>query len=246
MAGNLDLGPMTVVTLDKRQTDPVAGGFYTVSEAARLLNIQNTGRITGWLTGYKRSNAGPIIARQYKPISKIQEVGFWDLLEIRFVDHFRAQGVSLQTLRKAAEFARQELNQHHPFATSNVKFMTDRKEVFLKTAKELKDNTLLNLVTKQYEMYVILENVLARGIEFDPASGLAERWQPKPKEFPSIYLDPVFAYGQPIVKPAGVPTDAIFQAWKAENGSYEAVSDWFELDRKLVQEAVEFELGLPS
>lgn len=234
---------MSVVRLIRAEADPLAGGFYTVREAARLLNIRNPQKITAWLKG--RGGGGtPVIRRQYPPIERVQELGFWDLLEARFVNHFREQGVSLQALRKAAETARAEFNQDHPFATSNVKFLTDRREVFLKTAKDLKDAQLLNLVTKQFAMYEVLEEVLAKGVEFDPVSGLAARWTPKPKEFPEIVVDPLVAYGQPALDRVGVPTDVLYTAWRAEDGDLRKVADWYEVDEDLVRQAVEFEIGL--
>jgi uncharacterized protein (DUF433 family) len=203
-------------------------------------------KITGWLHGYKGRGRGPIIQRQYQPLDGAQELGFLDLIEVRFVEHFRKQGVSLQALRKAAETAREEWKEKHPFATSSTKYLTDRIEIFSKTARDVNDSVLFNLVTKQYEMYVVLETGLAKGVEFDPASGLAREWRPKPAEFPSVALSPLVAYGQPAIMPLGVPTLAIYNAWRAENGSYAAISDWFEIDQKLVKEAVEFELELPE
>jgi hypothetical protein len=234
--------------IERTSKDPVAGGFLTVSEAARLLNIPQPQRITAWLQGHRKSDAGPIILRQYKPLGKVQELGFWDLLEVRFVDYFRGQEVSLQALRKAAATAREVLKQDHPFATSDVRFMTDRKAVFLKTATELKDEVLLNLVTRQHEMYAVIEQVLAKGISFDAATGLAREWRPRPNDFPDVALNPLFAYGRPVVLPklGAVPTSAIYKLWKAEGGSYAAVVDWFEVEEKLARQAVEFELGLPN
>ena len=41
-------------------------------------------------------------------------------MEVRFIEHFRRQQISLQSLRKAAENARKELNLDHPFATSST------------------------------------------------------------------------------------------------------------------------------
>src|SRR6185369_8483607 len=87
-------------------SDPVAGGFYTVREAARLLSIAQPAKIVGWLHGHKGRGRGPIIQRQYQPIDGAQELSFLDLIEVRFVEHFRKQGVSLQALRKAAATAR--------------------------------------------------------------------------------------------------------------------------------------------
>ena len=227
-------------------TDPVAGGFYTVREAARLLNIGNHARVTAWLQGHKRSKAGPVLQRQYEVISSTQEIGFWDLLEIRFVDHFRAAGVSLPTLRKAAQVARREWKQQHPFATSKAKYFTDRKNIFRSTAEEEKDTVLYNLVTRQLEMYEVIENFIDKGLRFDVTSGLAEEWVPRAKEFPNIVVNPLLAYGKPAILPAGVPTSAIFQTWKAEDGSYAAVADWYGIDGAMAREAVEFELGLPN
>lgn len=225
--------------------DPAAGGFYTVREAARLLTIGQPSKITAWLQGH-RGRAAPIVDRQYEPIEGAQELGFWDLIEVRFVEYFRKQGVSLQALRKAAATARTEWKQQHPFAMSNVTFLTDRVAVFSQTAREVGDKVLLNLVTKQFEMYAMLEGVLAKGVEFDPASGLAREWKPKLKEFPHIALNPLVAYGQPAILPEGVPTAAVYRTWKAENGSYAAAADWYEITEDLAREAVEFELGLPE
>ena len=232
--------------INRNRMDPSAGGFYTVQEAARLLNIAQPSRVTAWLEGHKRSSLGPVVRRQYSPIDAIQELGFLDLLEVRFIDHFRTQGVSLQALRKAAETARVAWKQRHPFALSNTQYLTDRKAVFQATATALNDTVLLNLVTRQYAMYVVYEDHLARGVAFDPSSGLAREWHPRPKEFPNLALNPLIAGGQPAVMPAGVPTAAIFRTWKSEDGSYNAVSDWYNVDEDLVREAIEFEIGLPN
>lgn len=230
--------------IDRSGPDPVAGGFYTVQEAARLLNIAHPARVKEWLQGRKSVQAGPVLQRQYQPIGSIQELGFWDLLEVRFVDHFRAQGVSLQSLRKAAQTARELWKQQHPFATSKAKYLTDRKTIFQETAEETNDKVLLDLVTRQYAMYVFLEEFLDRSLAFDPATGLAREWRPRLKEFPSILVSPRVAYGQPVVTPGNVPTNRIYDLWKAEGGSYPAVVDWFEVDERLAREAVEFEIGM--
>lgn len=224
--------------------DPLAGGFYTVREAARLLTIASPSKITAWLQGGK-GRAAPIITRQYKPIEGVQELGFWDLIEVRFVEHFRKQGVSLQALRKAAATARAEYGHRHPFALSNVLFQTDRRRVFARTAEETGDKTLLDLAGKQFAMYEVLEAVLAKGVDFDPASGLAREWRPKPKEFPRVALNPLISYGQPVIMPDRVPTAALYRSWKAE-GSISATADWFEVSEDVVREAVEFELELPE
>jgi hypothetical protein len=113
--------------------DPLVGGFYSPQTAARLLHMENPRRIYGWIAGDPRG-IGPIILRDYEPVAGKSALSFWDLMEVRFLDHFRRQGVSLQTLRKAAEKARKEINSRHPFALSDIKFITDRRAIFGRAA----------------------------------------------------------------------------------------------------------------
>ncbi|MDG3440067.1 DUF433 domain-containing protein [Nitrospirillum amazonense] len=228
-----------------QEPKPLIGGFYTIQEASRILGLDSQQRIRGWLSGYA-GRAEPIICRQYPPVGDSQEVGFWDLLEIRFIEHFRKQGVSLQSIRKAAHAARVELHSQHPFAMSSIRFMTDRKRIFLHFAEKTGDKKLLDLMHGQFTMYEIIEQALARGIEFSPSTGLAQRWHPKPIEFPNVVLDPLIAFGQPVIDNARIPTSALFSSWKAEGNDYSIVADWYEIDEALVRQAVEFETVLPA
>ena len=122
---------------------------------------------------------------------------------MRFIEHFRKQAYSLQSLRKAAETARPELQIEHPFALYGVKFVGLRKTIFLQVAQRTGDTKVLNLLTKQFAMYDIMEDVLARGLSFDPTSGLATGWRPREKEFPRVVVDPTVAYGQPALEIQG-------------------------------------------
>jgi uncharacterized protein (DUF433 family) len=222
-----------------------AGGFYTPREAARLLQMPSARVIRSWLSGHTHSGAGPIIQRQYKPIDDIHEIGFLDLMEIRFVHHFRQQKISLQSLRRAAANARRELQQEHPFATSNVRFMADRKEIFLHTAEETGDDFLLNLMTNQIEIYEALEQILAKGVTFNPRSAVASRFVPL-SDCPNVIVDPRIAFGRPVIAPQFVPTETLFSLWKAEDGDYRAVADWFHIGRDQAEEAIEFEVRLAA
>jgi hypothetical protein len=169
------------MTPQTRTTD-VGGGFYTVREAARLLGIDRSERITRWLTP-PANGALPVILRDYPKVGAQQELSFLDLVEVRFVEHFRQQQISLQALRKAAANARAALDVSHPFATSGVKFQTDRKRVFLETAKEVGDPHLLDLMTNQLVIYETIERLLERNLEFD-ISGFARQWWPGRKARP--------------------------------------------------------------
>lgn len=217
------------------------GGFYTAREAARLIGIGSTRIFLHWLEPTAKG-AAPIILRQYQKAGQEHEVGFLDLLEIRFVEHFH-KTISLQSLRVAATNARKELKVSHPFATSNVKFQSDRKQIFLETAKQTGDRQLLNLMTNQAEIYEVIEQILAKDLEFD-VSGFARLWRPRAGDCPNVVVSPVWAFGQPVIGARRVPTSAIFRTWRAEDGDYAAAAEWYEVTTDEAREAIEFELRL--
>lgn len=232
---------MSVVQISEQRA--LTGGFYTIGEAARILRIDSVAKVRRWV-GSARAGA-PVIVGQYQGRTPTDEVGFYDLLEIRFVDYFRRQGVSLQSIRAAAESARRDLQHTHPFALSNVKFVTDRKKIFLHTAEAIGDDRLMDIVSGQHAMYDVIESFLAKGVEFNP-SGLAKEWRPEPANYPDVVLHPLRAHGQPVLEPFGVPTSALFQLWRAEDQDYDRVADWFEIDRSKIEQAIEYELELAA
>jgi hypothetical protein len=232
------------------RTNPLARGFYTVAEAARLIEVGNAPRIRGWLRGYPGREIGPLLYRDYHPVNRAEELSFLDLIEVRFVEHFREQGVKIGTLRRALETAREVFKEEKPLSTDRFIFVPrdDGRDIFVEevmkpSAKETDDRTLWSLVTKQYEIYTLIRDKLARGVSFDPATHLAKHWVPRPKSFPSIYLDPRIAYGQP-VGPHMVPTQTLYESWLAEKEDIGAVADWFDVPIAEAQTGVDFELAL--
>jgi uncharacterized protein (DUF433 family) len=223
------------------QGDQLAGGFYTVREAARLLRLDSSRKVSRWVTG-----ANAIVERQYEKLGVHNEIGFFDLIEIRFVDHFRKERFSLQSLRIAAVNARKELNVSHPFAMSSVQFKSDRKTIFLDAARQSGDRICLNLMTNQIEFYDIIEDFLAQDLTFDPISGLATEWHPFRKDCPDVIISPYHAFGQPVVSDKHVATSAILSSFKADGSNYKTTADWFHISEQDVRQAVEFELKLAT
>lgn len=220
-------------------SDPLLGGFYTVSEAARLLRIENKQRIYRWL----RDGDEAVLKRDYKPVKGTQEVSFWDLFEIRFVEAFRAKGLSLQFLRKVAAKARADFRTQHPFALADTTYLTDRKRIFKQTAEETGENTH-DVLSGQYQMYEAIERSLAKSVAFNPRTLLAEEWPPF-AETPNVIVNPRYAYGQPVIGDAKVPTSALYRLWRAEQ-NYDRVASWYGVTPANVEEAVEFEVRLPN
>lgn len=217
--------------------DPLLAGFFSVSEAARLLGVKQV-HIRGWINGYANSSAGPVIKRDF---DDQRTVSFLDLMELRFIAFFRAQGVSMPTIRRAAERARKEWRVQHPLALSSAKYVTDRKKVFATAAEETDDPVAWDMASGQHEMWGTIEQTIEKGVLFDPKNYLAKTWRPFPAQFPNVVIDPRIAFGRPVVAGTQVPTSVLFRQWKAE-GHTDRVAKWFEVSPEVVSTAVEYEL----
>lgn len=219
-------------------------GLYTIPEAARLTKVPAR-KVRGWVNGYsQRASAGgrsaPIIHRQIPTIDGKTALGFLDLLEVRFVNWLSEYGVSWNTIRVAAERARQALGHDHPFALA--RFHTDGKGIFLETQEETGDRKLLDLARNNFAMYEIVEASFREGVEF--RDGVASLWHPS-KTLHQIVLDPTRAFGRPIDRDSGVPTATLADAYQAE-GDFNTVARWYEVTPETVRAAVEFEFGLAA
>ena len=229
--------------------NPLGAGFYTVRDAARLIEVGNARRIYGWLRGYPSSDVGPLIERDYPPFAKQEELSFLDLMEIRFIEYFREEGVKVTTLRKVLSNARAVFKENKPLATSHVMFHVtkDKKnvivdEVLKPAAKETGDKILWNLADQQIEFRQFMDGNLAKGVVFNPKNAFAMQWSPRPESFPEILIKPNVAYGQPVT-PTHVPTAAIYQSWKAGD-DISAIADWYEIPLYHADMAVKFERSL--
>jgi uncharacterized protein (DUF433 family) len=229
---------------------PLAAGFYTVPEAARLIRVGNAQRIYGWLKGYPRREIGPLLERDFAPLDDQQELSFLDLMEVRFVEHFRAHGVKVRSLRRAASALKDEFETNHPFALSKVLLAADKADVFVvetlrKAAEAEGDPRLRSLTTNNYVMYEAIRQSLVPGIDFDPKSHLARQWTPLPERFPDVVINPLRAYGRPVI-PRGIPTETLRDAWENEGERADPVAEAFGITAKDVLVAVDFERALDA
>ena len=220
-------------------------GYYTVPEAARLLHIPAL-NVRRWLGGYTYKHKGrtttmaPLWTPQLPGDGDHIELGFRDLIELRFVAAFIAQGLSLQTIRACLDTARELVASDHPFSTR--RFKTDGRRIFLETldrAKNADKKALLDLEHRQYVLVGIVERTF-RDLDFE--DDMIAQWRPFSGKS-SIVVDPTRAFGQPIVAEGSVPTVAIAGAVVAE-GSEKRVAFLYDLSLASVRDAVTFERGL--
>jgi uncharacterized protein (DUF433 family) len=218
----------------------VGTGIYTVPDAARLSKVSSR-RIRYWLQRAEserpRTDRPRLWTGQHRPIDDKLVLGFLDLQEVRFVDAFLDAGVSWRVLRRAHDIARNRYGTEHPFCTRQ--FATDGKYII-----ELVGND----TDMEFEEVVIGQRVFPkvvtpflRDLKFASDDQIAEWWPLGTGR--SVVLDPNRQFGQPIVFKSGVRTEILYLAVK-NGASGDEVAEWFEMERKDVQDAVEFEKRL--
>jgi uncharacterized protein (DUF433 family) len=233
---------MSAMDIARDSSVPLGIGYYTVPEAARLLQMSSR-TIGRWLGGYSyldqghRTHMAPLWTPQLPRLNGHLELGFRDLIELRFVNAFVKAGLGLNTIRRCLDYARECVNDERPFSTR--RFRTDGRTIFLDTLNQCGDNELLDLKQHQYVLARVIQSSFK---DLDIDSATVTRWRPFNGKG-SIVVDPRRAFGQPIAARTGVPTATLADAVQAE-GSIDRVVHLFEIPRDIVRDAVNFEKRL--
>lgn len=224
---------------DANQLRIIGTGTYTVNEAARLSGVPVT-RIKRWLQGRTREYRGEVVRDEALWTSQLPVIegglylGFRDLIELRMVDAFRRQKISLPYLRKVVQAAREIVGDAHPFSTSA--FKTDGRRLYLEVISKTDEPKLIEVLSGQHAFHSIVSTGL-KDVRF--AGGVASLWLPETGSG-EVVIDPARSFGAPILRRYGVPTSVVFEA--VRNGRTAAqVSSDFEVDLKSVRAAVAFE-----
>jgi uncharacterized protein (DUF433 family) len=215
-------------------------GLYTGTEACRLLRLPPA-KVRRWMGGYdyvhrgEKRHAEPLWVPQLPKLDDQLGLGFLDLMQLRVVARFVAEGVSVQALRLALARAAEFLGHDHPFTTA--RFKTDGRRVFLEIADEIGEQKLYDLVRKQYGFHQVIAPSF---VDFEADAMV--RWWPMGRQR-RVVLDPQRSFGAPIISKSGIPTATLADV--AENeGSAEAVTRWFPVTTPEVRAAIEFERQL--
>ena len=219
-------------------------GIYTVAEASRLTGVSKE-RIRRWLRGYhsnlRKKDYSPLWKSQLPSLEGKVALGFFDLIEIKFVDAFLRVGVSWPIIHKVREKA-QELypETDHPFCTQQ--FVTDGRQIIRDLHHETGESCLEEIATNQ-RVFAELTKPFLKQLEFRAGSFL-ERWWPLGTDH-NIVVDPRRNFGQPTVSKEGVPTQTLARSFEANN-SINEVARWYEISPESVQEAVDYERSLAA
>lgn len=231
----------------KKQMNPYIGvGLYSISEASKISGVSSQ-RIRRWLNGYtynnnngERKDMPALWQSEIEEIRSDKGLTFKDLLEIRFVDAFVKEGVSLKLIREAAKVACEEYKQAYPL--SSQKFKTDGKRIFINIAQDSDDDKVVDVINRQWAFSKIVSPSF-KGIEFS-MDGSAERWFPMGKSN-LVVLDPCRSFGRPIVTDAGIPTSILAQSYRVEE-DINLVSKIYDVPVRSVKAAISYEERLAA
>ena len=208
---------------------------YTIADAARYLGLPYS-TLRYWFqndNGNARAQVkGGVLSR---PREDYRELSFVNLVEAYVLKALtRAKGLRLEAIRKAVDYAREELQIERPLLDPNLR--TDRRHLFLQQLERL-----INLSRSgQLAMRTILEQYLER-IEWEdevPARffpDVAGVSMPSP-----IQIDPLIAYGKPAIRGRGVPTWVIVRRIDLNETAEEVARD-YDLTTDEIEAAVVYE-----
>ncbi|MDB5813095.1 MAG: hypothetical protein JWM03_259 [Rhodocyclales bacterium] len=212
-----------------------------MSEAARILGMPSA-TVRAWSCGYpyKSSTGG---SRQFEPLItpadvKSKLLSFANLCELHVLSAIRKRHrVSLPKVRASLEFVQTKLNSARPLL--DTQFRTNGIDLFVEHA-----STLLNVSSDgQQALRGDFERALSR-IERD-SSGTPIRLFPFTRvsggdATRAVVVDPMLAFGRPIISGAGVKTDVIRSRFNAGDSIAEMAADYC-VEAESIEEALRFE-----
>lgn len=213
---------------------------YPLAEAARYVRIAPA-TLRSWVVGRdypKRGGLGRFTPLIRLPDARSTELSFANLVEAHVLRALRAEhSVSIRDVRSALHFAEKAFGIKQLLLSPALR--TDAGNVFLERYGQL-----INLSKSgQLAMKKILEAHLRR-VEWGPAETPSRLYPfirgdyldaPKP-----IAIDPLIAFGRPIILRKGISTSAIAERIDAGETVNELAQD-YDLEPQEVEEAVVYE-----
>lgn len=213
-------------------------GLYTYPEAARIVGV-SPAKLRRWATEFtyrldsRHYQNKPVIRRYFEDEPVLT---FLEVVELLFIRLFRDEGVSMPTIRRAAERAAERFRSDYPFAVE--RFDTDGKHIFATLCDEAASRRDVEDLERGQLAFERVVRPFFRKLEY---RGDALRLWPRDRDG-RVVIDPVRRFGKPIDAESGVPTSVLYQATLAGNGtSIEEVASWYEVSVDAVKAAVDYE-----
>jgi len=224
--------------------DPRHVPTYTVAEVSHYLSIPPA-TLRSWLVGRPYHTSRGV--RDFEPLISAPKgvpllLSFLNLVEAHVLAAIRKKhGVKIGNIRSAIGHVRQRYCIDHPLA--DARFATDGIVLFIEELDHLVNASLHG----QEAIREVMEARLER-VEHDE-QGLAARLfpftrrgtgdAPQPR---TVVIDPLVAFGRPILFGTGIQTAILADRYKAGE-SMEDLADDYGCKRDLIEEAIRCELA---
>lgn len=210
----------------------VGSGVFTIPEASRLLGVQQQ-KLRRWFSG-------PHALFQAARWERDVNLTFSDLISALFVNAFRAQGIPMRKIRRAAREAAKRLASERPFALK--RFTTDGTTILERVGPDAdrprgRRHQLVDVERQQVVFRKMYEPFL-RNVDFG-LDDRAIRWWPQGRRS-GVVVDPAVALGEPVTEKSRVPTRVLYGAHVAGE-KLAAIARWYRVDPREVRSAVRFE-----
>jgi uncharacterized protein (DUF433 family) len=223
-------------------------GSYSLLDAARIARAKPRS-LKRWATGYdysysKQKFHSPGLLQSAVPdVDGEKFLTFQQLVEMMFIRFFHEHGVSLPVIRAVAKTMATRYKTSHPFAIQNLQ--TDGTTIFA-DGLHIDDTEGLSQsrITEDLRQGQIVIRDFAqpyfRQIDYEAME--AARYWPRGQEA-GIVIDPQRSFGSPIDDATGVPTQVLYEMYRAGEAT-EIIAEWYQVEKKFVIAAVEFEISL--
>jgi uncharacterized protein (DUF433 family) len=193
--------------IDARIAERAQEPRYTLPEGAAFID-RPTSTVRRWALGNVRTREG--LTRRDEPLIRVDGLpgssivlSFLNLLELRFLGSYRKR-VPLQAIRRALDYAAQELDEERPLLT--VEFKVNGKSLFLRFAELSDDPYLVNASERGQLAWPAALEQFIQAVDYEENS--AVRWWPLGRSQPVI-IDTRVNGGLPSTAESGVRTRAI-------------------------------------
>jgi uncharacterized protein (DUF433 family) len=245
------LGALSLPTLKfdvkrlARYDDPREMPAYTVAEAAHYLSIPKA-TVSSWVRGRTYPVADGSRKRFHSvidlPDRKLGLLSFYNLAEAHILRALRTSyKIRLPHIRKALSYVRKECGWDRPLI--QAQFKTDGVSLFV--------NQLGKLVDAAAQGQLVMAEILTHLDRIDWENHLAVRIYPftrvaseelSPR---SVVIDPLRAFGRPLLDKLGVTTSVIAERYKAGD-SIELLMRDYGGSQVDIQEAIRCELQIAT
>lgn len=226
--------------------DRFSAPLYTVSEAARYLDVPTT-TLNSWAHGYRNHPKGrpevvgaPILTALPRHAPRQPIIPFIGLAEGVVLTAIRRSGVPMQRIRPALEQLDTQFGLSHALASRRL--YTDGAEVLFDYAETSDDPSLARaaseLVVIRNGQYVFNEVVAGylRRLEFD-AEGYVRLIRLPAYRVAEIVVDPARGFGQPIFARGAARLEDVLSMFRAGE-PLDVVADEYGVPRDQLEDAV--------